>query len=101
MKYLYKTAIECPKHFFIAVNIGYLIAIIATIVVMIVFDHGQPALLYLVPGCIISVLSTTFYKGEFSDLWEYSEDEYITAPGEEEEEVVSTKEYGNDTKKDK
>jgi len=89
MKYLYKTAIDCPKHFFIAVNIGYLIAIICTVVVMIVFDHGQPALLYLVPGCILSVLGTTFYKGEFNSLWEYSEDEYITAP--EEEEVVDNK----------
>jgi minor histocompatibility antigen H13 len=93
MKYLYKTVITCPKHFFIAVNIGYLIAIICTIVVMIVFDHGQPALLYLVPGCILSVLGTTTYKGEFSDLWNFSEDEYITAPEEEETE--------DDTKKDK
>jgi minor histocompatibility antigen H13 len=96
MKYLYKTAIECPKHFFIAVNIGYLIAIVCTIVVMIVFDHGQPALLYLVPGCIISVLGTTISKGEFSQLWEFSEDEYITAPEAEEEEKAA-----EDTKKDK
>jgi len=86
MKYLYKTAVECPKHFFVAVNIGYLIAIICTVVVMIVFDHGQPALLYLVPGCIFSVLITTTYKGEFSELWAYSEDEYITAPEKEGEE---------------
>jgi minor histocompatibility antigen H13 len=96
MKYLYKTAIECPKHFFIAVNIGYLIAIVCTIVVMIVFDHGQPALLYLVPGCIISVLGTTISKGEFSQLWDFSEDEYITAPEAEEEEKAA-----EDTKKDK
>ena len=93
MKYLRNTAVDCPKHFFIAVNIGYLIAIICTIIVMIVFDHGQPALLYLVPGCILSVLSTTTYKGEFSELWNFSEDEYITAPEEEETE--------DDTKKDK
>ena len=79
MKYLYK----------IDVNIGCLIAIIFRNFVMIVFDHGQPALLYLVPGCILSVLGTTFYKGEFNSLWEYSEDEYITAP--EEEEVVDNK----------
>lgn len=95
MKYLYKTAIECPKHFFMAVNIGYFIAIVCTIIVMIVFDHGQPALLYLVPGCILSVLATTFSKGEFSDFWAFSEDEYITAPEEEEEEAAE------DTKKEK
>jgi minor histocompatibility antigen H13 len=92
MKYLYKTAVECPKHFFMAVNIGYLIAIVCTIVVMLVFDHGQPALLYLVPGCIISVLGTTISKGEFNDLWAFSEDEYITAPEEEEDEKDDKKE---------
>ena len=77
MKYLYKTAIECPKHFFIAVNFGYLIAIICTVIVMIVFDHGQPALLYLVPGCILSVCGTSLYKGELSQLWNFTEDEYL------------------------
>jgi minor histocompatibility antigen H13 len=100
MKYLYKTASECPKHFFIAVNVGYLIAIISTIVVMLVFDHGQPALLYLVPGCIISVLGTTFYKGEFNELWEFKEDEYITAP-EEEGKEDSNKVAEADAKKEK
>lgn len=77
MKYLYKQAIECPKHFFIAVNFGYLIAIICTVIVMIVFDHGQPALLYLVPGCILSVCCTSMYKGEVGKLWDFSEDEYL------------------------
>lgn len=77
-----------------AVNVGYLFAIVATIIVMLVFDHGQPALLYLVPGCIISVLAVTVSKGEFSDFWAFSEDEFITAPGEEEEEE-------DDKKKDK
>ena len=74
MKYLYK----------IDVNIGCLIAIIFRNFVMIVFDHGQPALLYLVPGCAFSVLGTTTYKGESLDLWNFSEDEYITTPEEEE-----------------
>lgn len=92
MHYIYKQAIESPKHFFIAVNFGYLIAIICTVVVMLVFDHGQPALLYLVPGCILSVLSVSWWKGELSDLWNYNEDEYITSPEEEETE--------DDTKKD-
>ena len=65
MKYLYTQAINSPKHFFVAVNFGYLIAIICTVVVMMVFDHGQPALLYLVPGCIMSVCGTSLFKGEF------------------------------------
>lgn len=64
-------------------NVGYLIAIICTIIVMLVFDHGQPALLYLVPGCILLVLGTAVYKGELSQLLEFSEEEYITAPEQE------------------
>ena len=40
MNYLYHRAIDCSKSYFIAVNIGYLIAIICTIIVMLVFDHG-------------------------------------------------------------
>jgi len=40
MKYLYETAANSSKHFYIAVNIGYLIAIICTVVVMLIFEHG-------------------------------------------------------------
>lgn len=80
-----KTAETCAKSYFTACNIGYLIAIICTIVVMLVFDHGQPALLYLVPGCILSVVGTALVKGEFNIMWHFSEDEYITPPEQPEE----------------
>ncbi len=60
-----KVANDAPKHYFLAVVIGYLIAIITTIVIMFVFNHGQPALLYLVPGCILAVAITALVKGEF------------------------------------
>ena len=85
-KYLIKCANECSKSYFVAVNIGYVIAIITTTIVMIVFDHGQPALLYLVPGTIICVSLNAFCRGEWKTLWEHSEDEYITVPEVEEEE---------------
>ena len=77
-------ALAAPKSYFYAVNLGYLFAIVATIVVMLMFDHGQPALLYLVPGCIVAVLATAAVKGEVSQLLEFSEDEFIT-PGEDED----------------
>jgi len=83
MSYLVKIAVNCDKSYFKAVNIGYLLAMICTIVVMLVFDHGQPALLYLVPGCIISVLTTACMKGEYSKLMEHDEDAYITNPDDE------------------
>lgn len=66
-----------------ATNIGYLIAIICTIIVMLVFEHGQPALLYLVPGCLFAVLGTAAFKGEISEMWNFDEEEFTT-PSEEE-----------------
>lgn len=40
MSYLVKKAVNCDKSYFKAVNIGYLLAMICTIVVMLVFEHG-------------------------------------------------------------
>jgi minor histocompatibility antigen H13 len=62
-----------------------LFAIIATIVVMMVFEHGQPALLYLVPGVIIAVLVTAFSKGEYSKMMEFNEELYITPETEDDD----------------
>ncbi len=77
VKYLIKQANEAPKSYFIAVIIGYLVAIITTVVIMIVFEHGQPALLYLVPGCILSVFLLGFVKGEFDKVWNHNEEVFI------------------------
>jgi len=86
MQYLVKQAINCNKSYFIAVNIGYLLAIVCTIVVMLVFDHGQPALLYLVPGCCLAVMGTAFMKGEFKLLMEHDEESFITPEDDDEDE---------------
>ena len=37
ISYLIKVAQEAPKHYFISVIVGYLIAIITTVIIMIVF----------------------------------------------------------------
>jgi len=85
VKYFVKTATSCNKTYFAAVNVGYFLAMVCTIIVMLVFEHGQPALLYLVPGCCLSVMGTAMLKGEFSVMWNHSEDEYITPPDTEED----------------
>lgn len=36
-------------------------------------EKGQPALLFLVPGCCLSVLILSMIKGEFKDLFKYEE----------------------------
>jgi minor histocompatibility antigen H13 len=65
---------EAPKVYFWGSIIGYCVAIVTTVVVMLVFEHGQPALLYLVPGCLLSVLINAVRLGELSALWEFNEE---------------------------
>lgn len=59
---------SAPRPYFWGAILGYLIAIIMTIVVMLIFDHGQPALLYLVPACLLSVIINALRLGEFKSI---------------------------------
>jgi minor histocompatibility antigen H13 len=72
-----------PKHYFLAVIVGYLVAIVTTIVIMFVFNHGQPALLYLVPGCLLAVFGTALVKGELKQVLEFAEETFYGAAKEE------------------
>lgn len=51
-----KAVVKAPKNYFFGSIFGYFVAIMVTVAIMIIFDHGQPALLYLVPGCLLSVI---------------------------------------------
>ncbi len=51
--------------YFITCMVGYVVGICATFAAMYIFDHAQPALLYLVPACTLSVLILSFIKGQF------------------------------------
>ncbi|SMY24210.1 unnamed protein product [Zymoseptoria tritici ST99CH_1A5] len=62
-----------PKPYFTASLVGYVIGMIATLVFMSIFQHAQPALLYLVPGVLISLWGTGLVRGELSEMWEYTE----------------------------
>jgi len=70
---------KAPKTYYHGCLVGYLIAIIATVVVMLVFEHGQPALLYLVPGCLLSVLFNAWRLGELKEMWEFDEEPFYTS----------------------
>lgn len=63
-----------PKTYFRVTLLGYLIGMLATLVVLVIFKHGQPALLYLVPGVAGSAWLTGLIKGDLKDMWEYTED---------------------------
>jgi len=63
------------KPFFNATFIGYTLGLVTTFVVMHTFQAAQPALLYLVPFCIVVSALTGVVRGEFRALWQYSEEE--------------------------
>ena len=79
-----KTIKTCPKTYFYACLVGYLLAIALTTVIMIIYDHGQPALLYLVPGVCLSVIFTSLARGEFNYMWNHDENVFIGAKTEAE-----------------
>lgn len=65
-----------PKTYFRASLIGYFLAMICTLVVMDIYGHAQPALLYLVPGVLGSLWGTALVKGDIKALWVFDESEH-------------------------
>ncbi|KAL7806320.1 signal peptide peptidase domain-containing protein [Trichoderma gracile] len=63
-----------PKTYFYASMVGYFVGMLVTLAMLLIFKHGQPALLYLVPGVLGSMLLTSLVRGEFKELWMYTED---------------------------
>lgn len=63
-----------PKPYFYASMVGYAVGMLATLTALLVFKHGQPALLYLVPGVTGSLWLTGLVRGEVKDMWAYTED---------------------------
>lgn len=52
---------------------GYVLGIVATLLSMQLSKHPQPALLFLVPGVLISIWLTAFVKGDISTMWQFSD----------------------------
>ena len=57
--------------YFTTCFIGYVVGICATFAAMYIFDHAQPALLFLVPACTLSVLLLALIRGELEAFKEY------------------------------
>ena len=81
-----------PKPYFHSALIFYVLGMATTMAVMIFFDAAQPALLYLVPACLISSLGCATIKGELSELLEYSEEKEEEEEGEGEKDKKDKKE---------
>ena len=63
------------KVYFFSAMVGYVIGLIATLVVMQTFKAAQPALLYIVPGVVGCVMLQAAARGEISQLLGYTEEE--------------------------
>lgn len=61
------------KPYFTASMFGYVAGMLTTLGVMSVFQHAQPALLYLVPGVLASLWGTALVRGELKEMWGFSE----------------------------
>lgn len=57
------------KLYFYATFVAYFLGLMATILVMHVFKHAQPALLYLVPVCLATPLLIALIKGDLKTLF--------------------------------
>lgn len=63
-----------PKVYFKASVVGYIMGMFATLIVLNIFNHAQPALLYLVPGVLLALWGTAAARGELDLIWNYTED---------------------------
>ena len=62
-----------PKPYFHTTLCGYIAGLAFTLVVMIKFQAAQPALLYLVPGVLLSSFGCAVWRGELADLLKFEE----------------------------
>jgi len=72
------------SNYFGPVFASYCLGLVATLVVMNVFQHAQPALLYLVPACLGSTFLEAWRKGEVSLVFNWSEEEEEGTSGKKE-----------------
>ncbi|CUV06510.1 unnamed protein product [Cryptosporidium hominis] len=106
--HLISSSLQTPT--FCTVLVSYLLGLITTACVMLYFKAAQPALLYLVPFCLISMVLSVVYRNKSSDAWNYSEeadsDEKINDSKESSEEdnsqsKTSTRKNSNELKQKK
>ncbi|GBG27381.1 Signal peptide peptidase [Hondaea fermentalgiana] len=71
--------------------VAYTLSLITTVLVMLVFNHAQPALLYIVPYILVASFGFALAKGEFSQLNSYVvEDTLIDITGDADAAAAAT-----------
>lgn len=67
----YDAARGTGKRYFWALLGAYVAGLVATMGVMHVFGHAQPALLYLSPACMLAFVATGLAHGELAAGWRW------------------------------
>lgn len=80
-----------PKIYFKASIAGYVVGMVTTLLAMQYSNHAQPALLYLVPGVLISPWGTAFIRGEIDTMWDFSDAEEVDIEEEKKENEAEDK----------
>ena len=92
--------------YFIATFSFYNLGILMTLCSMYFFNHAQPALLYLVPCCLLSSTFTALASKEFTLLWNFNEEELNkkdddSSSDDEDDKKPKKKEENGENEKDK
>lgn len=61
------------RFYFFTGYFAYILGLFTTIVVMQVFNHAQPALLYLVPSCLGIPLGLALIRGDINKMFSYED----------------------------
>ena len=69
--------VEFSKPYFHTTLVSYAAGLLLTVAVMYFFNAAQPALLYLVPCCLLSSLAVGLVRNEFKVLFSYDEEAQI------------------------
>ncbi|SBS88593.1 signal peptide peptidase, putative [Plasmodium malariae] len=79
------------KYYFFTIAVLYELGLVVTYCMLFYFEHAQPALLYLVPACILAIVGCSICKKEFKIMIKYQEVTDRSASGEDGKKKVSEK----------
>nr|CAB3266538.1 signal peptide peptidase-like 2B [Phallusia mammillata] len=66
--------------YYLAAIVGYAIGLVITFVAMYMMMMGQPALLYLVPCCLLSTTIVAVKRNELNSIWHASSSKSVIEP---------------------
>lgn len=66
--------------------VAYTLSLINTMAVMVAFQHGQPALLFIVPWLLLSFCAVAIYHGDVQAAWSFDILTVFSAPDGEKQE---------------